>query len=98
MNMHRRDFVRLAGLGMAAAGSVADRAAAADPQSSKGERPPRAPAKALMKVGTQHDSSDDVLGVLAALGVTNICSRLPSARLDDQWSVEGLTRLRERVE
>ena len=51
-----------------------------------------------MKVGTQHDSSDDVLGVLAAFGVTSICSRLPSAQFDDQWSVEGLTRLRERVE
>ena len=51
-----------------------------------------------MKVGTQHDSSDEVLGMLAALGVNHICSRLPSAQLDDQWSVEGLTRLRERVE
>jgi mannonate dehydratase len=51
-----------------------------------------------MKVGTQHDSSDETLAVMAAFGVNNICSRLPSARLDDQWSVEGLTRLRERVE
>jgi mannonate dehydratase len=39
-----------------------------------------------------------VLGILAALGVTTICSRLPSAKLVEQWSVEGLTRLRERVE
>ena len=51
-----------------------------------------------MKVGTQHDSSDEVLRVMAALGVNHICSRLPSTRLDDHWSVEGLTRLRERVE
>jgi mannonate dehydratase len=51
-----------------------------------------------MKVGTQHDSSDETLVVLAALGVNNICSRLPSAKLDEEWSVEGLTRLRERVE
>jgi mannonate dehydratase len=51
-----------------------------------------------MKVGTQHDSSDEVLGILAALGVTTICSRLPSATFDEQWSVEALTRLRERVE
>jgi mannonate dehydratase len=36
--------------------------------------------------------------VLAGFGVNNICSRLPSARLDAAWSVEGLTRLRERVE
>jgi hypothetical protein len=35
---------------------------------------------------------------LAALGVNNVCSTLPSPRLDESWSVEGLTRLRERVE
>ncbi|MDQ3346439.1 MAG: mannonate dehydratase [Acidobacteriota bacterium] len=51
-----------------------------------------------MKVGTQHDSSDEVLAVLAGLGVTHICSRLPSPRLDDAWSVGGLKRLRDRVE
>src|SRR5262249_61656818 len=31
-------------------------------------------------------------------GVNHSCSRLPSARMDDQWSVEALTRRRERVE
>jgi len=51
-----------------------------------------------MKLATQHDSSDAVLRVLAALGVTHICSRLPSAQLDESWSVEGLAKLRERVE
>ena len=51
-----------------------------------------------MKVGTQHGDSDAILRVLAGFGVNNICSRLPSATLDDAWSVEGLTRLRERVE
>jgi len=95
MQMHRRDFVRLAGLGVAA-GSATATAAKAEPVRAEPRVPPA--AKAMLKVGTQHDSSDDVLGILAALGVTNICSRLPSARLDDQWSVEGLTRLRERVE
>jgi mannonate dehydratase len=60
--------------------------------------PAPAPGKALMKAGTQHDSSDDVLPVLAAFGVDHICSTLPSAKLDEQWSVEGLTHLRERVE
>jgi mannonate dehydratase len=54
--------------------------------------------KALMKVGTQHDSSDETLAILAALGVNNICSTLPSATFDQQWSVEGLMRLRDRVE
>ena len=99
MNMHRRDFVRLAGVGMAAGASAAAHAPAADgAQTAAAPRPGAAPRRALMKVGTQHDSSDEVLTILAALGVTHICSRLPSARLDDQWSVEGLTRLRERVE
>jgi len=51
-----------------------------------------------MKLGTQHDSSDEVLRVMAALGVDHICSRLPSAKFDENWSVEGLTKLRERVE
>jgi mannonate dehydratase len=99
MNMHRRDFVRLTGAGMAAGAAAAAHAPAADgAQTGAAPRPGAAPRTALMKVGTQHDSSDEVLTILAALGVTHICSRLPSARLDDQWSVEGLTRLRERVE
>jgi mannonate dehydratase len=51
-----------------------------------------------MKAGHQHYSSDQDLRVLAALGVNHICSALPSRCLDDNWSVEGLSRLRERVE
>lgn len=62
------------------------------PLASLGQR------KALMKAGTQHDSSDEALRVLAAFGVEHICSTLPSAKLDEHWSVEELTRLRERVE
>jgi len=53
---------------------------------------------ARMKVGTQHGDSNEILRVLAAFGVNHICSRLPSDRLDDHWSVDGLSRLRERVE
>ncbi len=60
--------------------------------------PSRAALPARLKLGTQNDSSDEALPVLAALGVNHICSTLPSARLDAAWSVEGLTRLRERVE
>jgi mannonate dehydratase len=51
-----------------------------------------------MKLGTQHGSTDEILRTIAALGVTHICSSLPSAKFDENWSVEGLTRLRERVE
>jgi len=53
---------------------------------------------ALMKAGTQHDSSDETLRVMAAFGVEHICSTLPSARMDASWTVEALTQLRERVE
>jgi mannonate dehydratase len=97
MSMHRRDFVRLAGIGMAAGHSAGTMTAANHPVANR-DAIKKPAAKARMKVGTQHDSADDVLGVLAALGVNHICSRLPSAQFDDQWSVEGLTRLRERVE
>jgi mannonate dehydratase len=51
-----------------------------------------------MKLGTQHQSTDEILRILAALGVDHICSDLPSAKFDEAWSVEGLTKLRERVE
>ena len=35
---------------------------------------------------------------MAAFGCNNICSELPSRRMDENWTVESLTRLRERVE
>jgi mannonate dehydratase len=92
--MRRRQFLRIAGLGAAATAAAEARAAAV--ASTPTSRP--APSKPLMKVGTQHDSSDETLGVLAALGVNNICSRLPSAKFDQEWTVESLTQLRERVE
>jgi mannonate dehydratase len=98
--MQRRDFIRLAGLGMTAGASAASgpTAAVAAEAAAIGQSS-RAPAKkALMTVGTQHDDSNEVLTVLAALGVNHICSQLPSAKFDDTWSVDGLSRLRERVE
>jgi hypothetical protein len=52
-----------------------------------------------MKPGTHNDSKDVVLRVLAAPGINHLCGTLPSPRFDDQnWSVAGRTRLRERVE
>lgn len=53
------------------------------------------------KLGTQFGGkqpSDDTLKTLAELGVSHICGGLPSRRLDENWSVEGLTKLRERIE
>ena len=59
---------------------------------------PVSAAAGRMKLGTQHGVTDEILRTIAALGVTHICSTLPSANFDEHWSVEGLTRLRERVE
>jgi mannonate dehydratase len=94
--MDRRSFLQLAGMSAAISAAAEGRAAAR--MASDQSAAPADRTKALMKVGTQHDSSDETLAVLAALGVNNICSTLPSARFDQQWSIEGLTRLRERVE
>jgi mannonate dehydratase len=93
--LDRREFGRLAGGGALAACAAE---LAAGPAPSAAPALANVPGRALMKVGTQHDSSDETLAVLAALGVNHICSRLPSPRLDENWSVEGLTHLRERIE
>ena len=61
--MERRDFVRLAGLGLAAGASAAE-----VPLEAVRAAPTR---KALMKVGTQHGDSDDILRVMAS----SWCSR-----------------------
>jgi mannonate dehydratase len=82
--MKRRDFFELAAA-----------TAAATPATALAKEPK---PKALMKVGTQHSVADDVLKVMAAFGVNHVCSTLPSARLDEKWSVETLLRLRERIE
>jgi mannonate dehydratase len=95
MSMKRRDFVRVAGVGLAAGAAAGSRSAAATFSQTRRRVPPK---NILMKVGTQHDSSEEVLPILAAFGVNHICSRLPSARFDENWSLEALSRLRERVE
>jgi mannonate dehydratase len=87
--MDRRGFFRRGLAGAAALG------AGADPPPEPKDKPAR---KALMKAGHQNHASDADLRVLAALGVTHICGSLPSKTLDDNWSVEALTKTRERVE
>jgi len=82
--MKRRDLFEL--------GAAAAVAASPAPAAQKTRKP------VLMKVGTQHNTSDQVLRVMAAFGVNHICSTLPSTKMDENWSAEGLTRLRERVE
>lgn len=51
-----------------------------------------------MYAGHQHDHSEKTLRILAACGVNHICSGLPSKVMDDNWTVEGLTKLRKHVE
>lgn len=51
-----------------------------------------------MKIGHQHVSDDPTLALISCWGVKNICSGLPSRTYDENWSVDGLKRLRERVE
>jgi mannonate dehydratase len=92
--MHRREFVRLASSGVTA-GALAESAVATRVAAQTSSA--RTAAKARMYVGTQHGDSDAILRVLAGFAVNHICSLLPSAKMDAAWSVEGLTKLRERV-
>jgi mannonate dehydratase len=79
------------------AGALAEQLVSARVAAQPGAKPASS-AKVRMKAGTQHGDSDSILRVLAGFGVNHICSRLPSATMDDAWSVESLTKLRERVE
>src|SRR5499426_2223662 len=100
VTMDRRKFVRIAGSGIATGGlaeAVVSAQIAATPARQSADTKAKS-RKALMKVGTQHGDSNEILRVLAGFGVNYICSRLPSERLDERWSVEGLSRLRERIE
>ena len=95
--MNRREFVRLTGSGVAAA-TLGETLAAAQAGTSPAAAPVASTPRANLKPGTQHGDSDAVLRVLAGFGVNHICSLLPSERLDAAWSVDGLSRLRDRVE
>ena len=93
--MDRREFVRLAASGVSV-GALAEAVVSAQ----VGQTPAVAPApspSARMKVGTQHGDSDAILRACAAFGVNHICSRLPSRRMDEAWSVDSLSTLKARV-
>src|SRR5688572_24462117 len=96
--MNRRDFVRLTGAAAVSTATLTESVVAAQLTAQPATRPGVAGRKARMRVGTQHGDTDAILRALAGFGVDHICSRLPSPRMDAAWSVEGLTRLRERVE
>ena len=93
--MNRREFVKLAGAGMPAAAlaeAVVSAQQAQTPAKSGIVAPTTSP-KVKMKVGTQHGHSDAILRACAAFGVNNICSGLPSAKMDEAWSVDALVAL-----
>jgi mannonate dehydratase len=69
--------------------------AAAAPGVSAAPKPKLPPLQ--VKLGTQHTTDPAYLKILSALGVTHICSGLPSRRLDEAWSVDGLKRLKDSV-
>src|SRR5262245_51804026 len=87
--MDRRQFVAGTLAGAAALAGSTGRLPAAEPATAK---------KSRLKAGHQHHSSDADLRFLSAFGVNHICSALPSRSFDENWSVDGLSRLRERVE
>ena len=95
--MNRREFVRLTGSGVAI-GAIAEQVVEAQVAGQPKAASPAGARKARMKAGTQHGDSDSILRVMAGFGVNHICSRLPSPKLDEAWSVESLARLKERVE
>jgi mannonate dehydratase len=80
------------------AGTLAETLVSAQTAAQPMTRAAQPAPPARMKAGTQHGDSDAILRVLAGFGVNHICSRLPSAQMDAAWSVDSLTRLRERVE
>lgn len=84
--MHRRDFIKGAGLG-----ALALPGGASPPQEMR--------QRALMKLGTQQASpTDDLLRYFAQFGVRNICGTPPRPGLRGWWEVEDLVLLRRRVE
>ncbi len=85
--MKRRNFFQFAAAGAAAATRPARAAPTTTPSRS-----------VLFHAGTQQGHSPDVLRAMSAFGLKHICSGVISARLDEKWSVDSLSRFREQVE
>ena len=95
--MHRREFVKLTSAGMTAS-ALAETLVQAQVARTPAARRAASSSTVKFKVGTQHGDSDAVLRAMAAFGCNHICSGLPSRTMDEKWSVDSLTKLRERVE
>ena len=97
--MNRRTFFAATSAAAVASQIVNAQQQSKAPESPRAERIALPPVKAgRMRLGTQNDSSNASLAVLSALGVHHICSTLPSRKMDENWTVDGLSRLRDRVE
>ena len=81
---------------IASAGAVAH--AAGRLGSGTGQLPSKSAAtRANLRVGTQHGDSDDILKVMAAFGVNDICAVPPTVNGKFDWSANGLARKREHI-
>ena len=87
--MDRRTFLQTTAV------ATAQFASAGAPVAAAKQLPRR---KGQLKVGMKHVSLDSDLAVLSSLGVNHILGDVPSRKMDDKWSVEGLLRFKERVE
>ena len=98
--MNRREFVKLAGSGMstAALAEAVVSAQQAQAPAKSGTVAPTTSARAKMKVGTQHGRQPKTSCAPAPPSAsTTSAAGCRSAKMDDAWSVEGLSRLRDRV-
>jgi mannonate dehydratase len=94
--LERRKFLSGAALGAAALGLAGTSGRAASSPSEAVGPGRRRPV--LMKAGHQHDHSEMTLRALAAFGVNHICSGAIGRKVEEEWSVEALLRLRKHVE
>jgi mannonate dehydratase len=78
-------------------GALAEAVVSAQVATAPARPAAKASPKALMKLGTQQGDSEEILRALAAFGANNICGSLPSAKMDEAWSVDALSRRRDRV-
>jgi mannonate dehydratase len=92
-SMDRRTFLAAGTAALAA--PVASLAGDQQRGEAVGPKPSR---KFLATLGMQDYATDDFLQMYSAFGIEHICGSLPSRRLDEKWSVEGLVKERERIE
>ena len=94
--LRRREFLGRVALGASALGLA--RPAGGATAEAKAGAASAARRPVLMKAGHQHDHSETTLRALAAFGVNHICSGHLGRKVEEEWSVDALLRLRKHVE